>query len=121
MDAAGVVGELTTAAERLGVRVRCERLPARSSGGRCRVGERELFFIDAGLGQRDRAALLADLLAELDCPLDALSLEGRELVERARRRRRAHGRAKAPAPTVIRLERPKPGLRRALPRDGSGD
>lgn len=67
MNDARILQELEALAEQLGVEVRHESL-AGPRGGLCRVGNRDLIFIDRDLSPAERVELFSQALSRL--PLD---------------------------------------------------
>jgi hypothetical protein len=81
-----ILEELKAAAERLGLRVREERLLRevgyRVRSGSCRVGEEQIIFLDRDLPVGAQIEILADELAQRSLDELYLSPAARALVER---------------------------------------
>jgi hypothetical protein len=88
MDPRRLLEELADAARKLGIGVRTEslRVPIRSAGGLCRINGRQLIVLDERTSHIDRAVALAEVLHELELPLDTIQLtpEARALIEQPR-------------------------------------
>lgn len=84
---AALLEELKTAAEKLGLRVREERLLRevgyRVRSGLCRVREDEIIFLERGLPVDSQIDVLVDELASREVDAIYLSPKARTLIERA--------------------------------------
>ena len=82
--------ELKTAAEKLGMKVREERLLRevgyRVRSGRCRVGEDQVIFLDRNTPAESQIDVLIDELASRDIDQVYLSPAARSLLDRAAQR-----------------------------------
>jgi hypothetical protein len=86
-EQAALLGELKTAAEKLGLRVREEKLLRevgyRVRSGSCRVRDDQIIFIERGLPVESQIDLLVDELVEREVDAIYLSPAARALIERA--------------------------------------
>ncbi len=82
--------ELKAAAEKLGMKVREERLLRevgyRVRSGRCRVGEDQVIFLDRNTPAESQIDVLIDELASLEIDQVYLSPAARSLLDRAAQR-----------------------------------
>jgi hypothetical protein len=94
MKSEQMIEALEAAAAKLGVRVRYEPLPpggVLSGGGLCRVRGEWHLIIDKKSSPADRAAILADALADFDLAAVELPAKLRQMLEA--RRAQSHGTA----------------------------